>query len=54
VVEKKPEDVTKEVTIPVTMIEEQDEPLTAAVCDYYLSNLREFINRLRESTMSEW
>jgi hypothetical protein len=55
VVEKKPADVTKEVAIPVMMLDEQDEPpLASDMCDYYLSNLREFINRLRESTMSEW
>lgn len=55
VVEKKPTDVTKDLAIPVVLIDEQEElPLMPDECDYYLSNLREFINRLRESTMSEW
>jgi hypothetical protein len=55
VVEKKPADVTQDVAIPVVLIDEHEElPLAPDECDYYLSNLREFINRLRESTMSEW
>lgn len=53
VVQKKPADVTKEFAIPVMLINE-DLLLTPDECDYYLINLREFINRLRESTMSEW
>lgn len=55
VIEPKPVDVTKEVAIPVMMIHVDEKPLlTSTECEHLLNHLRDYINRVHESTMSEW
>lgn len=53
-VEAKPHDVTNPQSIGIALVEADELLLSSAVFEHYLNALSEYINRVHESTMSEW